>query len=831
MSLKTTLRASAAAAALFAMSPSVADAATLTGRVSDSTGAASLSGARVELLEINRRTSTGQGGVYRFTEVDSGRYTLRVTYINADVYEQAITVSGDGIITADVALQTEVEEIIVVGQVANISSALSRQNVAESVRRITGVNVLNDQGEGRFIAVRGLDPNLNSSTINGARVPAPESDIRAVALDVIPSELIESIEITKTLTPDMDADTIGASIDINTTSAFDRDGLFLGATLEGSYNDLRDTLTPKGSVDFSTAVNEKFGVAGGLSFYNRKFSTDNIEPEGWDTTDGGITYPDEIQYRDYDVQRKRLGASLSLDFRPSETTELYTRGLYSRFADQEFRNRVIFKFDEEPSSGSSTSATFLSDDGEIEVERDIKDRLEVQKIYSLAAGGETFKDEWTFEYGASWSRAEEQEDDNPDPAVFVAGFEDPGALGVSLDYSNFKIPTFSINPGLAAFNDPGSYEFDELEFTDTSDATDEEFVLKGDITHQFVLDNGGTFDIKFGGKARLRQKDYNFDVLFFEDGPLEAATLVGLTRPASYGLQDLGLVPDPFAIRDIAIGNLSAFDVNDIDSAFDSAVSDYSVDEDVYAGYLMGRYDNGSLKAIAGVRVEHTKDDMTGNFVELVEEGGTRDGVVLDDDTVFVSPIAFSNNYTDWLPSVNITYETQDDVLFRFGAFRSLVRPNLAQLAPRFVVEEADNGEREGEFGNPDLKPYEAWNVDASIEWYFNNSGVLQGGVFYKDIKDFIVISEVENTTFNGVFIDEADIPINGDTAEVIGFEFGYQQVMDFLPGPWDGVLAGVNYTYTDAEGRLADGRKISLPASSEHTFNANLGYEKGPIR
>ena len=94
------------------------------------------------------------------------------------------------------------------------------QNVAESVRKLPGVNVLNDQGEGRFVSVRGLDPELNASSLNGVRLPSPESDSRAVALDVIASELISSVSIKKSLTPDMDADTIGASIEIETTKGF-----------------------------------------------------------------------------------------------------------------------------------------------------------------------------------------------------------------------------------------------------------------------------------------------------------------------------------------------------------------------------------------------------------------------------------------------------------------------------------------------------------------------------------------------------------------------------------------------------------------------------------
>ena len=218
------------------------------------------------------------------------------------------------------------EEIYVYGQKAMMQNALNRQrdsdvaksvvtrdsignfpdqNVAEAVRRLAGVNVLNDQGEGRFVAVRGLDPKLNSSSVNGTRLPSPESDTRAVALDVIASELVEAVEVVKTLTPDMDADTIGASINIETTSAFEVEEPFLSVKLEQQYNDLNEEYSPKGSVDFIYPVNDRFGIAGGFSYSERQTSTDNIESEGWGITDSGALFADAIEYRDYDVLRER----------------------------------------------------------------------------------------------------------------------------------------------------------------------------------------------------------------------------------------------------------------------------------------------------------------------------------------------------------------------------------------------------------------------------------------------------------------------------------------------------------------------------------------------
>lgn len=236
---------------------------TIIGTVSDPSETRGLQSAQVRIIELDRVVTTDRDGGYRFADVPAGTYTLETRYVGADTIRTSVTVSDTGIASADIVLRSGANnEILVIGQGANQASALSRkreadgvtsvltrdaigqfpdQNVAESLRRLPGVNILNDQGEGRFVSVRGLDPNLNSSSLNGVRIPSPESDVRSVALDVISSDLIESIEVKKSLTPDMDADTIGASIEINTVSAFDRKKDLLTAKVEGSYNDYSDS--------------------------------------------------------------------------------------------------------------------------------------------------------------------------------------------------------------------------------------------------------------------------------------------------------------------------------------------------------------------------------------------------------------------------------------------------------------------------------------------------------------------------------------------------------------------------------------------------------------
>jgi TonB-dependent receptor len=827
------------------------------GTVIDASDTIALQAAEVRIVELGRVETTDRDGGFYFADVPAGNYTVEVRYVGAATVRKTITVPETGPVRTDIALGgNQGSDILVVGQAANQASALSRkrasdtvsdvltrdaigqfpdQNVAESLRRLPGINILNDQGEGRFVSIRGLDPELNATSLNGVRLPAPESDVRSVALDVISSDIIESIEVKKSLTPDMDADTIGASVEIETTSAFDRKKRLLTGKLEGSYNEFSGEVTPKASFDFATRLGENVGISGGISYYKREFETDNIEADGWEG--GGVgPFAQDVEYRDYDVTRERISATLGLDFKVGESTELYAKGIFSQFDDQEFRRRLTFDFgdfdEDSPPAMSGNSATFSDTDEEFTVERDIKDRFERQRIWSTVIGGESRFDAWHLKYAASYSKATEKEDDSLDPTQFERDFDGDG-LNVMFDYGNPRIPLYSVSGNTSAFFDPAEYELNDIELTDLSDAQDEEYSAKFDIGRDIFLDRG-TFTIQGGLKGRWRKKTYNKEVGFFEHDDFTLADVLG---SQTYRIADIEPLPNKRGSTDFFFSNRGEFEFQAADSNFDSAVEDYRADEDILAGYLLGRYETSDLRIIGGVRYEHTDNKLWGSTVTLVEEDGTLpNGMTATEDTILVSPVSFENSYDHWLPSLNIRWEAQPNLILRAAGYRSLVRPKLSKLAPRFAVEEADDGEREGEFGNPALKPYEAWNFDASVEYYLGRNGALSAAFFYKDIKNYIVDTVAEDGVFNGIGFNEAVIPINGPSAEVWGIELGFSQALTMLPSPFDGLLVQVNYTYTDASGLVPndgdpmDLRRISLPATSKHTANFVLGYEKGPV-
>jgi len=852
----------------------VTSAADLSGRVSDSMDSLALEGAMVRIEELNRRTSTNADGTFYFSGIPAGDYTVIINYIGADPITRKVTVSESGG-RLDIAYGATngIDEVIVVkGLRGSLNSSLSKQraadnvanflsadaagnfpdqNVSEAVRRIVGLSVENDQGEGRFVVIRGLDPNLNSSSIGGVRLPSPEGGDRKVALDVIPSELLESVEITKSLTPDMDGDAIGGNVDIKTLSGFDRDGLFVKAKVEGGYNRQQEEWSPKLGLTIANKFSDKLAVAGSISYYDRTFGSDNKEIDGgWiDEDDEDQTIdaliPEELELRDYVVERRRIGAALNIDFRPSDSTDLYIRSLYSNFRDVETRNRMELKFDdgEFDLGASDPSGGYVYVD-DIEADRDIKDRTETQKILSITAGGETRFKDYVATYSLNYSKAEEIEPDRLDTDFAGEGFNS----GVNFSDLLMLSSIFKNNADLTSIQDLSNYELDTFEYSNNV-AEDEQIAIKLDIAKDTYW-NDNPVMIKWGAQARLRDK-FRDNTMRVYDGDLGDVTLADFAATTDYPLDTaMGNVGgDVDTLRSYYNANLASFEENTTDSLIGSEAVDYEATENIYASYLMGRIDVGNLRVVGGVRYEYTDFTTSSNFVQVGEVVVTDDdgNPVLDgdgdpetDDVSTVTAVSGENNYGHWLPSLNVRYEPREDLVLRAAYFRSVVRPNIEDVVPTGEIEfeeELEDGvvERttEGEIGNENLSPMTAHNFDISLEWYPNNDAVVSVGAFYKDLSNFIVQRTLEDVTINGVDFSEVVRPFNGDKATIKGIELNYQQALTFLPGFLNGLILGLNYTYVDSNATIDLGdeiRTIALPKTSKHVGNVVLGYEKGPL-
>ena len=823
---------------------SVAAAADFTGTVLEGSERYALEGAIVEIRSEGLRTTTDTDGRFRFRGLAAGTYEVNISYVGTKPVTRTITVGEENVSQMFIFGQDDLEEIVVTGLRGSMNSSLNKQraadnianylsadaagnfpdqNIAEAARRLVGLSMETDQGEGRFVIVRGIDPNLNSTNINGVSLPSPEGDERKVALDVIPSELLETMQVTKSATPDMDGDFIGGNIDVKTISGFDKDKRLIKLKAEGSYNKLQDKLSPKLSATYADQLSEKVAIAASVSWQERKHGADNKEVDGgWKDSDDadneiGELYPAEMELRDYAVTRERFGAALNIDFRPSDDTNLYLRSLYSSFKDTELRQRTEVKFEDgEFADGVDEVGPeiyFL----EAKADRDLKDRIETQKIISTVLGGETFLDNWSFEYSVAYAHSEEREPDRLD-----TDFKSDERVNVGVDISDPLLPfgIFASDADRALFTDPGNYELDSMEYSDNI-TEDDEWAFKLDVRRDLEI-GGNQGYIKFGGKYKTREKNRDNTFLVYED--LGDFTMADFLTDVDYGLDGTqgGIGADNKALRDHYFANVGSFELQEDDTTLGSEALDYTANEDIIAGYLMGSVDVDNLRVVAGVRVEHTDYDATANEVIVGDEFS-------------VTEVAGENSYTDWLPSINLRYDFDgSNAVLRAAYYKSVVRPKIGDMVPSGAIEsEDDDGEiiREGELGNPNLDPYRAHNFDLGIEWYPNNDSIVSAGFFHKEIKNFHFDQVFEDTTLNGIEFAEVVQPQNGEDATVTGIELNYQQTLSMLPAPFDGIIVGANYTYTDSEGQYLNGDgdlvDVPLPKTSEHVANGIVGYEK----
>ncbi len=834
-------------------------------------GGAPVEGAIVS-TKNGQRTSTNSDGSYRFANLAAGEYVLTVSYVGADNMTASITATDNAPTAYNFVLGDEtkvLEKTLVVGQRASMLSGINQQraadnlisvlsadalgqfpdqNVAESARRMAGLSVANDQGEGRYVIIRGLDANLNSTSVNGVRLPSPEVDTRSVALDVVDADILESITVIKSLTPDLDGDGIGGAIDIKTMSAFDKDGFFLKAKADAIYSESSEKFTPKVSIAASnTFLNDTLGVAGSLSFNQRDFVTQNLEGDTWKDVDG-VLYPEELELRYYDVKRERISSALNFDYRITNNTDLYLRSLYNTFEDEEIRHRVEFKANDGDEDtqfslvngiGTFTAAASQSDEAVIGADRDIKSRIETQDIWSTQLGGQTRLNAFTFDYQIAYSHSEEAEPGRID-AEFRHNLEGDDGEDYSLAYnlSNSALPNIVEAATTASLYDANEFEFEGAETVDGK-TEENEFAAKFDITHEGNLFNTPGF-VKGGAKLRLREKNYDVDFHaygddFNGDGKLLLSQFE--TSPA-HTLDTFGPSVQPDLFKSYFLSNIGLFEESEEDSALGTYANNFSAFENIYAGYLMAQMDFGATVLTYGARVEATDFTGKGYFTTAFEgdEADAPDGQLVAgdaDEGIYANYLISKNDYVDFLPSVNAKFNISDNIVARAAYFASIARPSLKQATPSSELELDDEGVWEAGFiGNPELNRQQANNLDVGIEFYPSNQGVLSVGFFMKDIRNPIAEVVSEDYEAFGINFKEATYFVNLDDASISGLEFNYQQSFDgILPGALGGLLIGANYTLLDSQTTYIneDGatRSIPLPKTSDNIANVVVGYDR----
>lgn len=854
-----------------AITLNAAHAAEITGRVTDDARGVGLEGALVEIVELGLETRTTREGYYTFVDLPAGVYTVRARSFGAEPAERTITISAEQRRTLDLKAPGGADRIRVTGQRGALLAALNPQrlsiadvevvktkdlsdvvdeNAAEIVRRVVGVSVQNDQGQGRFAIIRGLDGDLGAVTLDGVRLTSTEDADRRTALDVIDSALIERIVVTKTRTPDQDGDVLGGSVDITTQRPFDYDGSQFEVRAEGVYNEIREEWGGEVSFAGSTLLaDEQVGAAGAIVVRDETLGVDTIQTGGaqW-VTNQSVLYPEQLQFVNDDISRERIGATFTVEARPADYQSFFVHGFFNDTREQLFSSVFSADFSNGVFSDalSDADASIAVVEGPTSVDRAVSNREEQREVRSIRFGGHTEWAGFRYDYSAFVTRAEERTPDGID-AVFGLDLAD-GVLAT--DTSNRFGPKMVIDQSSAAFYDADAFTFERLLFTSATNE-DDGFAVNFDVTRPMTA-FGATGFVKAGLKGRQREKSRDVTAEAFGGStfgdPLTLSSFLSRTA-IDFQLDQIAPGVDPGLLRNFFTSNRDAFVTDPVATAIADTASDFESEEDIVAGYMMAEANAHRLSVTAGVRVEDVEFDSQAQQVVEVAAGAPDPGGAFtlaaqaDGRRVFVAPINGRDAYTDILPSLNATYQLTDTLKLRAAYYRAVARPNFEDVVPstRFVLDAG--GVVVGFAGNPDLDRQTADNFDLGAELTVRDSGLFSVTVFRKDIEDFIARQRLQGEAARAVigFGDPAvgvDIltPLNLDDTTINGVEVDYRQAFTFLPGVLDGFVLNVNYTYLDGETTIRSAtagvapRTVTPPRLSENLYNVILGYDRGPV-
>lgn len=688
---------------------------------------------------------------------------------------------------------------------------LPDQNVAETLRRLPGLSVANDQGEGRYLTVRGVAPDLLNVTLNGQTAAAPEPEARQVKLDDIPSSLIGAVTVVKTLTPDLDANAIAGSANIETLSAFDK-RKFFGTFRAGlGYNEINGSNPYEfdGTIGTLFGRNKEFGVVVGFNYSKRHMSPENFQAGGGNWEDvNGFDVPLEQTVRQYETNRERMGAVANFDWRPTDKVKTFLRLLYSKFNDSEYRHNFSVELDDdEITNQTATSGDFA----EADASRNLRTRAENSSTFTVSTGGEFGFGQSLLKLEASYTKANKK-DPHRDEWIFEAE-----EISGTYDLSDRM---FRYSPEEAAY-DPSNFEFDETSYEHRK-AVEKLFQTRADFRTPVGL--GDDSEVQFGIKYTNRDKTSDSDSMIYDgfEDDLTLDQFEGRTINSIFdGRYRFGPTVNGTIADDFFAANIDGFEVDVEGSVGDSLAADYEVKEKIIAGYVMARLKFGNFTAIPGVRIEHTSADYA---AKAVLDTYDLDDIDRDYDTFG------SQEYTDWFPGINLRYDVGRNLVLRAAATRAIGRPNYEQLAPITIVNTSDN---EVELGNPNLKPLYSVNLDLAAEYYLGRRGILSAALFYKKIKNPIYQATTEESgIFAGQDLEDAEVtrPVNADSATVKGIEFNAQYELGFLPSPFDGLSIGGSLTFVDSEAKGIPGRpgeRLPLANQSDTVGSAYLAYEK----
>jgi TonB-dependent receptor len=786
--------------------------------------------------------------------------------------EQAIVVTGSRPIAeseaAALTIQRNTDSLVAVVAADGVGR-LPDQNIAQATSRLPGVSVERDQGQARYINLRGAPKRWTTLSFDGINVVSPEG--RDARFDSTPSAIASQIVVSKAVTPEMPGETVAGNVNIITRSGFDYPGLHVAGKAGYGIAELGD----RKQYEASAVVSDRFKVGEGEigvvlsgSYFERAMITDNFETDyervAQDQRPGSATrfWAAEAENKLYRLTRKNWSVSGRIDYKPDADNTISLRSVYTIFTDDEARDNYRFDLDDRQSDLVASAAacpTTLNPNpttsGYADVcigntpqkgtvyGVDIRQRSTLrafrQSIFTnTLAGDHDFADGWKLNWLANYT---ESKDDRS--VVGEVAWDSPGTRtarpSVSYDFSDpnhSNLLLFSTNQlsgptrfqaggqvtNVDSFTKPPSSLL-VLDAVDTTKAYTGKLVLAretGLFGGEAVLKAGFQFD------RRTKIADENQILLN------TAAQLATVGLPTDYNQFSLntpfeGKIPlgynfhyfDTAKMRQVSKAARGSF-------AFaPNAANNYNVREEVYAGFIMGtvKYDWGSI--LGGVRIEHLKNR----------------GVALATVGAAAAPVTATSSQTLAFPSLHFNYNVDDTKKLRLSFNSGAARADYDDLRPNVVVSDT-NQTISG--GNPSVKPERAFGVDGYFEWYIKPQGYLMVGAFYKKVKDVLYrqTRTFGSNALDSNGIDRSAYTFTGITNGGDGRIFGAEAAAQLQLEPWTGNLGlpewtggfglSANLTVNDSKVTkpgigAVPARKVRLPGTSDVVYNIGAYYEK----
>jgi TonB-dependent receptor len=832
------------------------------GQVVAGPNAVPVAGAKVKVAKTKFEGTTGTDGSFAIPNIPAGIYEVSAETPDGNAAEAAVTVVPGQITTQRFVTAVEAERISVFGMrnpqsvarslqksAPNVVNYQSAEEIAkypdvssaEALSRVPGVSLETDTGEGRFVNIRGLDADLNGTTFGGVKLPAsspasPFGGGRAVAFDAIPAGFVGRIEVTKSLTPEQDAEGLGGQIEITPKTVRPGDAPFAEGTLGSGVEPLRGTpivigdLTMGGSFGLGSDASpwgqnadKPFSILATGTTYLDERGVDDVEAGYTDNQANGV--PDKVMnnldLRRYTYHRQRYGEGGEFAYRPNDVSNLYVRYAESGYTEDVNRQRLTYtnldnaNGDINPATGlpfptftinPANPNGFIAPDSTLATS--LRDEVETLRNRVLAFGGST--EYRGFKIDGRGSFADGSYDKNHDyNSTFTSN-------PVAVAYNNTTDPNHPrvsvLTPGFDQTN-PNNYTLTGLTNQSQHNRDGEWSGVTNVEAPLDLLDGEGAF--KFGGSVRMRnrgidQQNQNYTVV---GGPTLASLDLGGTTHTYYDNNyNLPNQPNAKQIR-ILLQQSPGLFVQSVAADNASNLAAFERDrEDIYAGYFQYSWNRGPAGILAGMRFEQTNANYASN-----------QGIKGADGTTTFTPSSHSVNYFDFFPTVQGRYEFNPNLIGRLAYSTAIARPGFNQISGATQV---DLGQGLVQSGNPNLQPTTVDNFDASIEWYLPNAGILSFGLFDKEFQNYI-FARSHTGTFPGItgFATFTTFD-NAGSAQAYGSEMNYHQKFDFLPEALNGLGVDLNYTYVSSSAEVRPGESEALPSTAQHTVNAALFYE-----